>query len=230
MSVQIAALRKLLEQRFPDAIPPAHRISEQVATGIPRLDAILPGGGLPWGRLATWASGGGATAVLSAACRAVTGRGERAVWIDGAGTVAGACWMAGAYLVRPDGEQSALRCAEELLRSGGFGLVVLSSARPTDTEGIRLSRAVREGGGAFVILGRNYPTAALRVVSCITPGGYRWRADAFGGMAAVDAVTIQVSTNALGWSKQTEISLPVAQHVLCLPVEPRLADRRGART
>ncbi len=109
MVAAVAALRQVLEQRFPDAVPPAYRTAPQVATGIAKLDRILPGGGLPRGRLAAWIAGGAATAILRAACEAVDGRGERAVWVNGAGTVAGAGWGQGPYLVRP-GEKSR-RCS-----------------------------------------------------------------------------------------------------------------------
>src|SRR5436190_642052 len=77
------ALRALLEARFPDATPVTHRTAEPVATGISALDAILPGGGLPRGRLTVWVPEGGATAILRAASQTTVLNGERAVWIDG---------------------------------------------------------------------------------------------------------------------------------------------------
>ena len=92
MSTSIAALRALIEQRFPDAIPLTQRTTEEVATGISELDGILPNGGLPRGRLSVWAPQGGATAILRAACDSAVANGERAAWIDGDNTVAGAFW------------------------------------------------------------------------------------------------------------------------------------------
>ena len=82
--------------------PADAQTTEQVATGIAALDKILPNGGLPRGRLSVWAPQGGATAILRAACHSVVAGGERAAWIDGDNTVAGAFWCrAGRPLPRP---------------------------------------------------------------------------------------------------------------------------------
>ena len=113
MSTSIAALRALIEQRFPDATPltGGAQTAEQVATGIDALDRVLPNGGLPRGRLSVWAPQGGATAILRATCYSVVLQGERSAWIDGDNTVAGAFWnnAGGLYLVRPKSRIHALR-------------------------------------------------------------------------------------------------------------------------
>jgi hypothetical protein len=227
MAAAVAALRQVLEQRFPDAIPPAYRTAVQVPTGVAKLDGILPGGGLPRGRVTAWEPGGAAMAMLRAACEAVDGRGERAVWVDGAGTVTGTCWAPGPYLIRPEGEKQALQCAEELLRSGGFGLVVLAGVRLGDVAAVRLSRAVREGAGAFVVLGSGVPTAGLRLASRIRPEDFRWRLDPWGAPAEVEEVWVRIRAATLGWSANTQLRLPVMHHDLRLSLEPGLADRRG---
>ena len=90
MSTSVAALRALIQQRFPDAtpvtgVPGGARTTEEVATGIAELDKVLPNGGLPRGRLSVWAPHGGSTAILRAACRSVVSAGERAAWIWEAG-------------------------------------------------------------------------------------------------------------------------------------------------
>src|SRR6185503_651515 len=160
MSSQVAALRALIQQRFPDATPLTStsgtaggaQTTEHVATGIAALDCILPNGGLPRGRLSVWQPRGGATAILRAACHAAAAQGERAAWIDGDSTVAGAFWTRdntfrvaesdGLFLVRPSSRLHALRAAEELLRSGGFSLLVLAGCDPHGTETVRLARTV----------------------------------------------------------------------------------------
>src|SRR3569833_1374171 len=159
-------LRELLDARFPDAIPVPRRQGEVVATGVAELDGLLPNGGFPRGRRAVWAPRGGATAVLRAACRATVIGGERAVWVDGDGTVAGAFWDEGTILIRPRTRLHALRAAETLLRSGGFALVVLAGADAEGTENVRLSRAAHEGGVACV-------AAAARSRACGTSAGSR---------------------------------------------------------
>jgi len=227
VSAQILELRQLLEQRAPDAIPVTHWMAQPVATGIAGLDAILPGGGLPRGRLTVWMPRGGSTAVLRAACHAAVAAGERAAWVDGAGTMPGASWQEGPLLVRPKGRKEALQSAAELLRSGAFALVVLDGAEPEGTETVRLSRAVREGGGAFVALTASASLASVRLTSRILPHSYRWRRDPFGDPAEVQDATVQVRARSLGWNAHAQFRLPVMRYDLRLSLDPELADRRG---
>lgn len=228
MPAQLSALRELLERRFPDAVPVTHRTAGGVPTGVSALDRALPGGGLPRGRLVAWAPGGGATAVLRASCREALGRGERAAWVDGAGVVTGCGWRGEAALFRPPGGREALECAEELARTGGFALVVLSGEGAGDPERVRLAHAAREGGGVLVVLDPGGFMASVRLATRIRPEGYRWRLDPFGEPAEVESVTVRARMAALGWSRETEFSLPVADHELRLSLEPALGDRRGA--
>ena len=229
MSDRNAALRALIEHRFPDATPVTHRTAEPVATGIEVLDAILPGGGLPRGRLTVWMPQGGATAVLRAACHTTVAAGERAVWVDGLGTVAGPFWEEGPILVRPRTRKHGLRGAEELLRSGGFALVVIAGIEPEGTETVRLSRAAREGGGALVTLTTHASMASLRITSQILREGYRWRKTPFGDPAEAQEAKLRVRVRSLGWNRSVEFCVPVVPYDLRMSIEPGLADRRGAK-
>jgi hypothetical protein len=224
-----AALRALIEHRFPDATPVTHRTAEPVATGIEVLDEILPGRGLPRGRLTVWLPQGGATAVLRAACHTTVAAGERAVWIDGLGTVAGPFWEEGPILVRPRTRKHGLRGAEELLRSGGFTLVVIAGIEPEGTETVRLSRAAREGGGALVTLTTHASMASLRITSQILREGYRWRKTPFGDPAEAQEAKLRVRVRSLGWNRSVDFSVPVVPYDLRMSIEPGLADRRGAK-
>ncbi|GAC1652742.1 MAG: hypothetical protein NVS4B3_15170 [Gemmatimonadaceae bacterium] len=226
MSASVAALRTLLEQRFPDAAPLTKR-SDAVATGVSLLDKILPGGGLPRGKLTTWTPHGGATAILRAAAQTTLAHGERAAWIDGALMVPGAYWNDGPVLLRPTSRVHALRAAEELLRSGGFALVVLSGVESEGTETVRLTRLARDGGSALVTQTTKPSLATLRVVSRILPHSYRWRRTPFGDAAEVQLAVVQVRARALGWNAHTEFPMPVLAHELRLSLDPMLADRRG---
>lgn len=228
MSTQVAALRELLERRFPDAVPVTQRTAGAIPSGIAALDAVLPGGGFPRGRLVVWRPGGGATAVLRAACTGVVERGERAAWVDGARVVSGPFWRGEAMLFRAKGSLEALDCAEELVRSGGVALVVVTGVRSGEVERVRISRAAREGGGTLVLLERDGFMASVRVASRIRPSDYRWLPDAFGEPAEVEAVKVRARVRALGWDKETEFSLGVEGHDLRLSLEPSLGDRRGA--
>ena len=226
MSTSIAALRALIEQRFPDATPLVEtQTTEHVATGIGPLDAVLPHGGLPRGRLSVWAPRGGSTAILRAACQAAVAQGERAAWIDGDTTVAGAFWADGPYLVRPKSRLHALRAAEELLRSGGFSLLVLAGCEPQGTETVRLGRAAREGGAALVSVGSAASMASLRLTSRLLR--YRWRRTPFGDPAEAQDATVRVDARAVGHTAHATFTLPVMHHELRLSLESELADRRG---
>jgi hypothetical protein len=222
-------LRELLDLKFPDAAPLQRLRTEVVATGIGELDRIFPSGGFPRGRLSVWAPGGGATAILRSACRSAVAAGERSVWIDGSGTIAGAFWDPGPILVRPKSRLHALRAAEALLRSGGFAVVVLAGADPEGTENIRLSRAAHDGGGACIALSSNAATSALRASSSIRPQGYVWRRDPHGDAAAIDAATLEVRVSSLGWNRRARVLLPVRRNELRLALSIDLPDRRGAR-
>src|SRR3954468_14853955 len=120
MSTSVAALRALIQQKFPDATPltGGSQTTEHVATGIDALDKVFPNGGLPRGRLSVWAPRGGVTAILRAACHPIVPPGGASAGIDGDHTIAGAFWNDGPYLLRPTSRIHAMRAAEELLRSG----------------------------------------------------------------------------------------------------------------
>jgi hypothetical protein len=227
MAPSLAALRALIQQRFPDATPltGGAQTTEHVATGIGALDLVLPNGGLPRGRLSVWAPQGGATAILRAACHSVVAHGERSAWIDGDNTVAGAFWGNGPYLVRPKSRVHALRAAEELLRSGGFSLMVVAGAEPQGTETVRLTRAAREGGTALITIGSSASMASLRLTSKLLR--YRWRRSPFGDPAEVQDATVRVHARAVGWNTHVDFPLPVMHHELRLSLESELADRRG---
>jgi len=229
MSDRNSAIRALIEQRFPDATPVTHRTAEPVATGIDPLDAILPGHGLPRARLTVWMPQGGATAVLRAACSTTVAQSERAVWIDGLGTIAGPFWEEGPILVRPRTRKHGLRAAEELLRCGGFALVVIAGIEPEGTETVRLSRAAREGGGALVTLTSHASMASLRVTSRILRDTYRWRKSPFGDPAEAQEVMIRVRAFSLGWNRSADFPVPVVPHDLRIGLEAGLKDRRGVK-
>lgn len=227
-SSALTELRQAIESRFPDALPLAHGTLAAIATGVAAVDALLPGAGLPRGRLTSWETGGGASAVLRAACSAVVGRGERAAWIDGAGTVTADGWVRGPLLLRPPGELEALACAEELLQSGGFGLVVVTGlGRHGAQRAVRLSRAAKAGGSGLVLVGAAAEVAALRVGCRIEAGGWRWRRDPFGGAGELVSVRVRLEARSLGWSGATTFELPVWTHAPRAGVDELLVDRRG---
>src|SRR5690606_34590355 len=174
---QVAALRAVIEQRFPGSVPSVYQTAPGVPTGVVSLDAVLPNAGFPRGRICIWQPGVGAGAVLRAACQATGRRGERAVWIDAGRTTSGEVSWSGVTLVQPGDPDMARLCAEELVRSGGFALVVLAGLTTRGSERVRLTRCVREGGTALVELSTEPHMAAIHFQSALAPAGLHWRRD-----------------------------------------------------
>ena len=226
LSSSTAQLRALLNRQFPDAIPVPQRTTEPVALGVPGLERAFPAGGLPRGRLTGWMPQGGAMAILRATCLALLSTGERAAWVDGGGTI-GPFWTDGPLLVRPAGRINALRWSEGLLRCGGFALVVLAGIEPQGTEAVRLSRAVHEGGGAFVTLTTSAVMAAVRVTSRVLPHSYEWQRGPFPDPAVVRTAAVDVHVRAPGWNARAQVVLPITPYDLRLSLDPALVDRRG---
>jgi len=229
MGSSVVELREALARQYPGALPLVYRTAPAVQTGLERLDRLLPSGGIPRGRVTVWVPGGGATAVLRSACRSVLGQGERAAWVDGDRTLAGDAWPEGAVLVRPVTAESACGCAEELLRSGGFALVVLMiEALRLERVAARLGRAVREGGGGFVAVSGVTTLAHLRITSRIAVEETVWRKNPFGEPASIDAVVLRIDAHSLGWSGRTVVRLPVRGRGGRVGLDP-LVDRRGRK-
>ncbi|NIN73011.1 MAG: hypothetical protein GTO46_14000 [Gemmatimonadetes bacterium] len=148
--------------------------------GWPELDAALPGG-VPRGQITEWAGprSAGKTAALRQMVGAVRGAGAGAAYVDGTGTLAPAPWILGRrgpgggpggaapfWVVRPPEPLGVLAAAEELCRSGAFGLVIAEGADWSRTPVIRLQRLAREMGAALIaVVDRpgSVPLAGFRV-------------------------------------------------------------------
>jgi hypothetical protein len=153
-----------------------------VPTGMPDLDALLPGGGLPRGSVIEWLgpSSSGKTAVLRTGLARLRLHGESVAWIDTRHTLYAPDWadlVSGAgefWVVRPRSTGEAAWCADLLLRSGAFGAVAFhvsdrSGGRSAVSDqgirhgaAVRLQRLAEEAGALFVVLGEA-PVAALRL-------------------------------------------------------------------
>lgn len=222
-----SALRTLLTERFPGAVLLPERPIPVFATGLQAFDRILPNGGLPRGRITVWQSlAGGGTAVLRSAVASSLGRGERVVWIDGGRSI-GPHWSDGPLVIRPPTTEMARKAAEILLRSGGFGLVILTGVPLDSAAMLRLSRMVHEGGGAFVALAEAHHTAMIRVTSRYLMNAMRSVANPFGEVASIEQVAIRIEARSPGWHAHTLLELPVRSHDLRMSGTPGVADRRG---
>lgn len=223
----VAELRRALEARFPNAVPLPERTVPQISTGVEGLDRILPGGGLPKGRLSVWVPGVGGSAVLRSACMRAVERGERAAWVDGVGRVSPGVEWGKVLLARPRSEKQGLECTEELLLSGGFAVVVRLGEGSTGGERVRLCRAAREGGSALIELSANPHMAAVKLWARAGPESFRWRMNTLGEPIEVESVSLRVKVMTGGWSREADVVLKVVDHEHTLCLDPGLADRRG---
>jgi len=133
-------------------------------TGIAELDALLVGRGIPRGRLTeiTGASGSGRTSMLRTLVAAVATGGRWVAYIDATRTLAPRDWAhigserAPLWMIRPANPARATWCADLLLRSGAFALVVMDGAPPISRVlAVRLTRLARDVGAAFVVTGEH---------------------------------------------------------------------------
>ena len=172
MSTALATLRAQLATVV--ASTPA--VERTLGTGIPALDAALPGGGIPCGRLTEIAgsSGSGATSLAhTIVARAIADK-QPVAYIDATRTLAPADWAPLAttgllWVVRPPTDGQGAWCADILLRSGAFRLVVLddTTSMPRSIV-IRLSRLAQDTQAALLVVhhqpaGRGLVGSALRL-------------------------------------------------------------------
>ena len=133
-------------------------------TGLAELDALLVNRGIPRGRLTeiTGAKGSGRTSMLRTLVTAVATGGRWVAYIDAARTLAPRDWAhvgserAPLWIIRPTTSARATWCADLLLRSGAFALVVMDGAPPlARVLAVRLTRLARDVGAAFVVTGEH---------------------------------------------------------------------------
>jgi hypothetical protein len=164
--------------------------------------------------------------------RATIARGLWVAYVDAARTLAPRDWAAAAraehggagsspalWMVRPPrGEphsrQRAAWCAELLLRSGAFALVVLDGAPPlTSAVAVRLARLARDGGSAFVVAADDDAAAAA------LGGALRLRV---ARSKRVDRITVEKGGRRTTVEVEHERTLA---HRVC--AHPEVPDRRG---
>ncbi|HEX8903336.1 MAG TPA: hypothetical protein VF771_00690 [Longimicrobiaceae bacterium] len=153
MSLSIAELVKLL--------PPPPPPTPALPTGVAALDAVLVGGGLPRGRLSeiVGPAGSGKTTLTRAIVESTVAAHGWVAYVDAQRTLDARDWVhlgdaEGVWIIRPRDAGRAAWCADVLLRSGAFALVVLDGAPMlTKSAAVRLTRLARESNAAFVVLG-----------------------------------------------------------------------------
>jgi hypothetical protein len=126
--------------------------------GIPLLDALLPAG-LPRGQITALDAplGSGGTALLLALAETTLRADEGVAFVDAARSLApqAAAHLAALgqfWVIRPRGTESAWWCADVLLRTGAFGLVIVDQA-PAAARAIavRLQRLAADKNAVLVV-------------------------------------------------------------------------------
>ena len=129
-----------------------------LATGIGALDAALADGGLPRGRLTEVVGMSGKLTLLRHVVDAAVARGDWIAYVDASRTLAARDWahlsgVRGVCMVRPPEPSRAAWCADVLLRSAAFSLVVLDCAPPISRAiAVRLTGLARESNAAFGVV------------------------------------------------------------------------------
>lgn len=126
-------------------------------TGVRALDRLLGAGGLPIGQITEWigAPSSGKTGALRCLVAAARRAGVAVAWIDGSAALMAADWVddgapAPLWVLRPPVPAEALFCAEIVLRTQCFGLVVVDGGSIASKVGVRLQRLARQSSAALV--------------------------------------------------------------------------------
>jgi hypothetical protein len=158
----------LLRQQLAEVVEATRPGTPGLATGIAALDAALPNGGLPRGRLTEMVGspGSGKTTLVHRMVARAVANGWWVAYVDATRTLAPRDWAdvgrEQLWIVRPGEPARGAWCADVLLRSGAFALVVLDGA-PMLARGVavRLTRLAREADAAFLVLGDDAKASEL---------------------------------------------------------------------
>ena len=241
MALSIAELVKLL--------PPPPPSTPALPTGVAALDAVLLGGGLPRGRLTeiVGPTGSGKTTLTRAIVESTVAAHGWVAYVDAQRTLDARDWVhlgdaEGVWIIRPLDAGRAAWCADVLLRSGAFALVVLDGAPVlTKSAAVRLTRLARESNAAFVVLGDRTGAAsqlggAVRLlVERTTPGKRRHpplptphpppvEGGEWGVGSAARTIAVRVEKGGTLRTVEVRCAIGVARR-LC--THPEVPDRRG---
>ena len=227
----------LLRQQLAAVVAGTPSATPGLPTGFAALDRALPGGGIPHGRITELLAppGLGKTTIAHSLVAATIRGGGGVAWIDATrtldplsatGTFASVD-LESLWVVRPVDSARASWCADLLLRSGAFALVVLDGAPVLPrVVAVRLAQLARESDAALLLLGEGTRASdiggALRVRLAMRSGSQG------ASQTATRAVVATVEKGGPYQHVQLEIghdaSFDIA-HRLC--THPAIPDRRG---
>ncbi len=174
----MSAALKLLREQLAAVVAGTPSSTPGLPTGVRGLDLALPGGGLPRGRITELLApaGLGKTTLARSIAASTLLAGHAVAWIDATRTLdprdfidVDAAGRDALWVVRPGDPARAAWCADLLLRTGAFALVVLDSAPVLPRSiAVRLSQLTRDADAALLLLGEGSKASeiggALRLV------------------------------------------------------------------
>jgi hypothetical protein len=164
-------------------------------TGLPALDALLVGGGLPRGRL-TALLGTGAMGLLHRLA-AETTRAGTVAWLDPAGRLyppalaAAGADLAEVMVVGDVAGPRLGRAAAILLRTGAVDLLICDAPAADARLTERLAQLARHGATAVVLATADQPWAAGIADLCLVTQRTAWRGDGLGLAGYATTVTVR---------------------------------------
>lgn len=217
-SLRLESLRALLPAPLP--------VAPGLPTGLDALDRALASGGLPRGRLSEIVGATGKLSLLHPIVAATTQRDEWVAYIDASRTLAPSDWagIGNLTVVRPKDAAQGAWCADVLLRSAAFALVVLDSAPAISRAvAVRLMGLARESNAALVIVAS---TSATKLGGAVRLHTHRRR----------QRLRIAIEKGGLVSRESRESRLQKVVEVRCadgrvarrLCTHPEVPDRRGA--
>jgi hypothetical protein len=159
-----------LRQQIDALVAPPRADGVAISTGIAALDRALSDGGLPCGRLTEIGGqrGSGKTTLVRQLVAGAVESGRWVAYVDGTRTLAARDWVAiggsrRLWIIRPPQTERSAWCADVLLRSGAFGLVVLDAGRPVLSRqiAIRLTRLAQDHDAALVVVSEGHAGAVV---------------------------------------------------------------------
>jgi hypothetical protein len=174
----MSAALKLLREQLAAVVAGTPSSAPGLPTGVRGLDLALPGGGLPRGRITELLApaGLGKTTLARSIAASALMAGHAVAWIDATRTLdprdfidVDAASRDALWIVRPGDPARAAWCADLLLRTGAFALVVLDGAPVLARSiAVRLSQLARDADAALLLLGEGHKASeiggALRLV------------------------------------------------------------------
>jgi hypothetical protein len=231
-----------LRRRIADVVAGDAPPTPGFRTGVGALDGALHAtGGVPRGRLTELlgAAGSGVTTLARRLVGQALAAGAWVAYVDATCTLAPRDWAdtERLWVVRPPDPARAAWCADVLLRSGGFGLVVVDGAPVLSRAvALRLLQLAREANAALVLVGTGTRASdiagALRLRARAANGGpgvgdrppvRRWRPEGGGTWSVVHRAVITVEKGGTHRNVEVSCAVGVARR-LC--THPEVPDRR----